>query len=62
MLTPNMMLSQYKVYVETLCTRTFEQHRELPCNVLKEAIINHTEPKCKKCTYEQVTNSPSGDS
>lgn len=48
------MIRQYKDYVETLCTRTFEEHRDTPCNVLKEAIFNDQKPKCGKCSYEKV--------
>ena len=54
MLDPNYMIRQYKDYVETLCTRTFEEHRDTPCNVLKEAIFNDQKPKCGKCSYEKV--------
>lgn len=54
MLDPNYMIRQYKDYVETLCTRSFEQHREMPCQVLKDAIMSDSKPKCKGCSYEKV--------
>ena len=53
MLNPIALLAKYQDFVVTLCTRTFEQHRELPCQVLKEATLNNTQPSCKKCKYEK---------
>lgn len=51
MKTPDMLLNLYKHHIEKHCTRSFEEHRQMPCNVVKEAVFNDTEPKCKGCSY-----------
>ena len=56
-MNPNYLLHSYKFFVEKYCNRTFEQHREMPCSVLKDAIHNDTEPKCRKCSYEKLDAS-----
>ena len=56
------MVQMYKQHVDTLCIRSFDEHREMPCNVLKEAILNDTKPKCKGCSYEQAASSTGTDS
>jgi len=58
MLDPNYMIRQYKNFVETFCTRSFEEHREMPCQVLKDTLMSDsTTPKCKGCSYEKVQHS-----
>lgn len=54
-MNPGFLINSYKFLVEKYCNRTFEQHREMPCNVLKEAIYNDTDPKCRKCSYEKCS-------
>ena len=47
------MLSRYKQQVELHCSRNFEEHRKLPCGLVKDAVINNTVPSCKGCTFER---------
>jgi hypothetical protein len=56
MLNPDLMIAQYKSYIDILCTRTFEEHRKLPCGIIKEAILQGTKPDCHNCSYEKKAN------
>lgn len=52
-LNPEQALRAYKDFVESNCTRTIDDHRSMPCMVLKEAVSGNTQPKCKGCKYEK---------
>lgn len=58
---PDVLVQMYRQYVDTLCIRSFDEHREMPCNVLKEAILNDSKPKCKGCSYEQAASDTGTD-